>query len=234
MITLSTRFAIVLGGCLLAGMTLLGYQLGYAALEVKAHERSVLAKGLAEREVPADTAIWQLSFQVSSDSLAEVYEQIAAQDEAVFAFLAGFGLRDTTTTSPPSVWDRLANNYVDPANVALRYTGNSVHTVYTNDVDAVRQALASTLQLGNDGLLLNNANVQYLFTGLNDIKPAMIEQSTRNAREVAQKFAADSASSLGKIKSARQGQFSIHDRDSSTPHIKNVRVVSTIEYYLSD
>ena len=78
------------------------------------------------------------------------------------------------------------------------------------------------------------ARTEYLFTGLNALKPAMIEEATRNAREVADKFADDSESVLGKIKSARQGQFSISDRDSNTPHIKKVRVVSTIEYYLSD
>jgi hypothetical protein len=76
--------------------------------------------------------------------------------------------------------------------------------------------------------------IPHEFSGLNDVKPAMIEEATTNARTVAEKFAADSRSRLGKIKSAHQGQFSIEDRDSTTPHIKKVRVVSTVEYYLSD
>ena len=75
---------------------------------------------------------------------------------------------------------------------------------------------------------------QFLFNGLNNIKPAMIEEATRNAREVAEKFAHDSGSKLGKIKRASQGQFSIDDRDSNTPYIKKVRIVSTVEYYLVD
>ena len=76
--------------------------------------------------------------------------------------------------------------------------------------------------------------VQFVYDRLNDIKPQMIEEATRNARESAQKFATDSQSRLGKIRRANQGQFSIQDRDASTPHIKRVRVVSTIEYYLQD
>ena len=79
-----------------------------------------------------------------------------------------------------------------------------------------------------------NNRLEFLFTKLNDIKPKMVQTATQNAREVALKFAKDSDSKLGKIKSARQGQFSISDRDSNTPNIKKVRVVSTIEYYLSD
>jgi len=77
-------------------------------------------------------------------------------------------------------------------------------------------------------------NVQFLFTGLNDIKPRMIEEATKNARAAAEKFARDSNSKLGKIKSANQGQFTISDRDANTPYIKNIRVVSTIDYYLKD
>lgn len=76
--------------------------------------------------------------------------------------------------------------------------------------------------------------VEYHFNGLNAIKPSMIEESARNAREVALRFAEHSNSELGKIRSANQGQFSIYDRDSNTPHLKIVRVVSTVEYQLVD
>jgi hypothetical protein len=74
---------------------------------------------------------------------------------------------------------------------------------------------------------------KFLFEGLNDIKPEMIEEATKNAREVAQKFADDSGSKLGKIRTASQGYFSIDDRDSNTPSIKKVRVVTNVDYYLS-
>ena len=77
-------------------------------------------------------------------------------------------------------------------------------------------------------------NVVYEFTGLNSIKPGMIEEATKNARSAAEKFAKDSESELGKIKSAYQGQFSIEDRDANTPYIKRVRVVTTIDYSLEE
>jgi len=95
-----------------------------------------------------------------------------------------------------------------------------------------------TGELGKQGVALTGQNyqfqTQYLFTRLNEIKPGMIEQATIEARAVAEKFAEDSNSKLGKIKTAYQGQFSISSRDQNNPHIKNVRVVSTVIYYLSD
>jgi len=105
-------------------------------------------------------------------------------------------------------------------------------------VDRVRGIIGALSDLGKQGIALTGGEYQseteYLFTGLNTAKPGMIEEATRNAREVAEKFAADSKSTLGKIKNATQGQFTIEPRDKNNPHIKKVRVVSTVEYYLSD
>jgi hypothetical protein len=98
--------------------------------------------------------------------------------------------------------------------------------------------MSKIIELGKQGIAISQQDYQsrteFLFTNLNAYKPVMIEEATKNAREVAEKFAQDSHSKLGKIKKASQGQFSISDRDESTPHIKKIRVVSTIEYYLSD
>jgi hypothetical protein len=96
----------------------------------------------------------------------------------------------------------------------------------------------SLSELGKKGIVFTGSNydfqTEYIFTRLNEVKPEMIEEATRKAREVAVKFATDSQSTLGKMKRASQGQFSIYTRDNNNPHIKKVRVVSTVEYYLSD
>jgi hypothetical protein len=121
--------------------------------------------------------------------------------------------------------------------VQLRYIATQTVTVYSGKIDPVRASQKNLADLGKKGIAFSGGDfqqTQYLFTKLNDVKPAMIEEATRKAREVAEKFAADSNSKLGKIKGANQGQFSVEDRDSNTPYIKRVRVVSTVDYYLSD
>jgi hypothetical protein len=124
------------------------------------------------------------------------------------------------------------------AEIEFRYVATSTITLFSREVEAVREAMKNVIDLGRNGIALSGprygSQVQFLFTGLNDIKPDMLEQATINARAAAEKFAEDSKSTLGKIRTARQGVFSIADRDSTTPHIKKVRVVSTIVYYLSD
>ena len=111
------------------------------------------------------------------------------------------------------------------------------NTVYSSRVSLIRKAMGVLSELGKVGIAFTQGyqnQIEYLFNGLNAVKPEMIQEATANAREVAVKFAQDSNSKLGKIKRASQGQFSINSRDKNNPHIKKIRVVSTVEYYLSD
>lgn len=239
MSTPSNSFAAVLGGFIFAGLVAFALIAGNAALDVKSLERTVKVKGLAEREVPADTVIWPLSYQVASNDLNPLYESIAEKNDIIRRFLADHGLDlAETTTSGPEVVDRYAQAWGNTAEIQYRYVATSTITLYSNDVDTVREAMANVIELGRNGIALSGPQygnqVQFLFTRLNGIKPDMLEEATVNARAAAQKFAEDSESTLGKIRTARQGVFTINDRDSTTPHIKKVRIVSTIVYYLSD
>ena len=234
-----TGEAFLLGLFIFLGLAALGYLVSGTALKVKGMDRIVTVKGLAEREVPADIAIWPVGFNEAGNDLEQLYADVGNKSDIIVAFLKqqGFG-NDEITLSPPSVIDRQAQNYGNSNNIAFRYTASAVVTVYSRQVERVREAMKQVAGLGKRGIALAGQNyenrTQFLFTGLNALKPTMIEDATKNAREVAVKFAKDSNSTLGKIKTARQGKFTISDRDSSTPYIKKIRVVSTVEYYLSD
>lgn len=228
-----------LGLSIMLGLAALGYLLGNAAIEVKEYERTVTAKGLSEREYPADEVIWPISFSVAGNDLGAIYEELDQTSKRVVDFLATTGVKaEEVTLATPILTDKLAQSWGDGQGAEYRYVANRTVTVYSSQVAAVRSAMGGLLELGKQGIAFTGDQyqnqVEYLFTRLNEVKPEMIEEATRNAREVATKFAADSNSGLGKIRSASQGQFSIEPRDTNNPHIKKVRVVSTVEYYLSD
>lgn len=138
----------------------------------------------------------------------------------------------------PAVVDRLSHEYSANEKVSYRYVATQTLSLYTPSVDLVRSNLAKLSELGKQGIVLRTESyenqIEYLYTKLNALKPEMIAEATQSARASAQKFAEDSQSRLGKIKTASQGQFTIKERDKNTPHIKSVRVVSTVEYYLND
>ncbi len=222
------------------GMVVAAWLLADGLVKFKQFERSVEVKGLAEREVPADTAIWPIAFSEAESDLTRLYQSLQGKNATIIGFLQSQGFKpEEISVSAPSITDRQAQDYgsAELAN-RLRYSGKSVVTVYTRQVDTVRKAMPELAVLGEQGIALNTGDYEnrarFLFTGLNALKPAMIEEATRNARQAAEKFAKDSDSSLGKIKRASQGQFSIEDRDGSTAHIKKVRVVSTVDYFLAD
>ena len=230
--------AFVFGLLFCIGLGLLGMTLSNGLIKMKALERTVVVKGLSEREVPADLAIFPVKFIVAANDLNELVANLQKKNELVVTFLLEQGFkRDEITLSPPAITDKQAQAYGGDTG-PFRYSGSSIISVYTNDIDRVRSTQQALGELGRLGIAIMGedyrAKTSFIFRGLNDLKPEMIEEATRNAREVAEKFAADSKSLLGKIKSASQGQFSISDRDNNTPHIKRVRVVSTVTYYLSD
>lgn len=231
-------YIVIAAICLSIGIVSFGFILKGTALEVKSMERTVHVKGLAEREVIADTVIWPLQYSDVDNNLEALVSRVEQKNDAVIAFLKLHGFDDTEiTTGSQSIIDKQAREYTDN-NQKIRYLVRSNITVYSSAPDKVINALSQVHQLAKQGIAIEQGNyatkVEYLFTGLNNIKPAMVQEATEKAREVANKFAKDSNSKLGKIKTARQGQFSISDRDSNTPQIKKVRVVSSIEYYLSD
>ncbi|MFN3545473.1 MAG: SIMPL domain-containing protein [Thiobacillus sp.] len=225
---------------LAVGLVASAWVLGHFLLQFKQADRAVEVKGLAEREVQADIAIWPIAFNEADNDLARLYQTLQEKNDKIAAFLQAKGFKaEEISVSAPSITDRQAQDYGNPQLAErLRYSGKSTVTVYTRQVERVREVMAQLGELGKEGIALSadqyENRTQFLFTGLNSLKPSMIEEATKNARIAADKFAKDSASRLGKIRRANQGQFSIEDRDASTPHIKKVRVVSSVEYSLVD
>ena len=201
-------------------------------------DRIVTVKGLAEMEVPADKVIWPLMYKDLGNDMETLYTNIQSKNRTIIEFLESNGIsRDEISVSPPEIIDMEAERYINQA-IQYRYNATSVITVTSTDVDKIRKLISEQTELLRQGVAITGGdyryNILYEFTGLNNIKPDMIEDATKNAREAAEKFALDSGSKLGKIRNASQGQFTISDRDANTPYIKNVRVVTTVNYYLKN
>lgn len=220
------------------GLVFLGISIRSGIVKFKELDRIVSVKGLAEREVKADKVTWPLVYKELGNDPTAMYSILESKNKKVVAFLRSAGLQDAEiSVNPPIITDRQADNYGNEI-MNFRYKATSVITVTSNNVDMVRQLMNHRTELMKQGIAIvseeyGGNTIVYEFTKLNDIKPEMVEEATKNARLTAKKFADDSNSSLGGIRTATQGQFSIEDRDSNTPYIKRVRVVSTIEYNLN-
>ena len=221
------------------GLLLLGVFIEHGFSEFAGRDRSVNVKGLAEMEVPADKVTWPLVYKSLGNDLNALYEEIKRSNRTITEFLKEKGLTDKEISiNAPVIVDMKAERYGNNQASPYRYNVTTVITVTSNKVDLVRGLITEQGELLKRGIAITTGdyqyNIQYEYTGLNTIKPQMIEEATKNARQAAEKFAKDSESTLGKIRHANQGQFSISDRDPNTPHIKKVRVVTTIDYSLED
>ena len=224
---------------IMVGLVVLGMMIPRAVEKYRSYDRTVNVKGLCEKEVKADKVIWPVVYRVMANDIQSVYDQTDGNNAAIIAFLKSGGISDSEiTVSVPEISDKYASEY-GSNDRTFRYIAKNVITVCTSDVDEVLALMSRQSELLKKGIVTAGGNqwenpVEFKYEGLNGIKPEMIEEATRNAREAAQKFAKDSDSRLGKIRTANQGTFTIENRDSNTPYIKKVRVVTSVTYYLKN
>lgn len=199
-------------------------------------ERSVSVRGLAEREVDADLAVWNMSFSMGENSLEYMQRSILEKTEVIKKYLIKHGLEESDfTVKPAAITDNSLNSYMDQTKITYKFVAQQTILVRSGKIEAVKSAYADSLELVSAGIAVSqdyDSKVSYEFTKLNDIKPEMIAEATKNARTAAEQFAHDSNSKVGKIKKATQGLFTIEDAAVGLEDKKSVRVVNTVEYLL--
>ena len=196
-------------------------------------DRAVMVKGLSTREVEADYAVWPLSYAWSGNDLPALYERLEQVTERVKKHLLALGFEEADIRQGSiNVHDNWSDYYGNHR-PEYKYTLNTSLIVSTNKVQLVVASQGKEAELLKEGIIVKTEqwNLDYQYNGLPELKPSMIEEATQNARALAQKFADDAQCSLGSIRRASQGQFSV-ENDQYQPWIKHVRVVTTVDYFL--
>ena len=229
------RFILIAAAILALGVVIGGYLLGDGLKRARMAERSVTVRGLAERDVTADLATWTIVYTEQGTELAAVQAAIDGDTRAIGEFFRRAGFPDNALSSAGVSVNQFYDSNRGQTNVTVRRRLQ----LRTNEVMKARQAYARQFDLIRSGVALEEGSgITYSFTKLNDVKPAMIAAATKDARKGAEQFAKDSGTSVGGIKSATQGYFSIGARDGEDAGSGNdspfqkVRVVTTIDFYL--
>ena len=222
------------------GLSLLGHFVADGVRDHKSMDRHVEVKGLAEREVVADQASWVLSYSISGDDFDAVHAQVDAQGAQIRRFLARHDIPGEDVELGQTVVTDQSTNPYQPPNPGPRYHVRASVVVESDAVQSVDAAAGAVNELVRTGILLDPTQPTYRFTRLNEIKPEMLAEATRNARQAAERFAESAEQSVGPIRSARQGVFSIQAAVSSPDAYasaaqsldKRVRVVTTLDFQL--
>lgn len=235
MMALELRDKILLGSAALLAIGVMsgGYLLGDGLKRARAADRSVTVRGLAEKDVTADLATWSISYSATGFDLPSVRAEIDNNTRELKAYFASLDFKPDALTPIGAGVNQYLNNGVNNITITQRML------LRTTDIARAQRAVAQQFDLVRRGVTLQEGSgMRYSFTKLNDLKPPMVAAATKDARNAAEQFAQDSGISVGSIKSATQGYFSIDARDgeggdgsSDTPY-KKVRVVTTVDFYL--
>jgi hypothetical protein len=243
---MQTDRTIVAAVVVACGVALGGMFVGAGFARGRAADRYVEVKGVAERDVKADLALWPLRLVAAGNDLVAAQADIARNTAKVYAFFHRHGIDSAQVELQGlDVTDAFANVFGGERPPQVRYIVTQTVMVRSSDVDRIMAATAQVGELVSAGVVLSSTRTgfgptgpTFLFTKLNDLKPSMLAEAAANAREAAEQFAADSHSRLGGIRQANQGLFVIMPRDQAqgvmegTQVLKTVRVVSTVRYRL--
>ena len=222
-----------------------GWFIGHGLLEARSADRYVTVKGISERPVEADLALWTLKFTVTADELDAAREALTAQHDVILAFLERQGIPpESAEVAKVEVNDLMADPYRQ-GEIRQRFIVSQTLMVRSDEPAVIEAASQEVAELLEAGVVLAQqwgpeGGPSYLFGGLTAIKPAMIAEATANARNAAQQFATDSGAVVGAIRTANPGVVPILPRDpapnatEAAQRLKTVRVVVTIEYFLAD
>lgn len=224
--------ALVLG----CGFAMSGFFIANGLIDSRQYTRYVQVKGLAERVVKSDEAIWTVNIKLVNNDLAALYKSIDDAQGKTNKFLLTQGFKpNEISINPVTVTDNQSVSYNQNENMP-RFSADTGLTVSTTKVDQVAATAQKTGDLVQQGIVVTASNALYRYNNLNAIKPAMLEEATKSANTSAQSFANDAQTSLGAIRNATQGLFTINDAnssyDSGAAIMKKVRVVTTVEYQL--
>jgi uncharacterized protein len=218
------------------GLAIGGFFIGNGIITFKKLDRIVEVKGLAEKIVDANEARWSINFNLASDSMSDLNKRMVDTQKIIMDFLLAEGFtKEEIQKDSVGITDKVAQEY-GGGTKGPRYVARGSFVVSSNKIDKLLQASQKTDELLSKGVALTGGRISYYFTDLNAIKPKMLEEATRNAREAAQSFAVNAGAKVGDIKNASQGLFSIgspiSEWDSESSLKKKVRVVSQVIFYL--
>lgn len=230
--------SIISAALIALGIVILGWCVKSGIDNFANKDRKVSVKGLSEREVPADKVTWPILSKELGNDLPQLYSEIGVTQSKIKKFLISNGIKESEINiNAPVVIDLNADQYSNNQK-GYRYNITSIITVTSNNVKLVRSIIARQGELLKEGIAIVDGGyenpIKYEYVSFKDMKPKMMQEAIENAQKTAEQFATNSNSQLNKIVSADQGQFSIDDRDSNTPYIKKVRVVTTVTYSLKD
>lgn len=214
------------------GVALAGMFVYLGIHQMASKDRAVVVKGLSTRDVQADYVVWPMNFELRGNDISSLYSDLGKVEQTARQFFVDRGFKESEMSRGNiSIDDNWSSYY--GTRPEFHYTLRTSLIISTPDIERVIANQGCQSELLKKGVILqsNDWNTDFQYNGLSELKPEMVQEATKNARQVAMKFAEDAQCHLGSIKQANQGQFSV-ESDTYQPWIKHVRVVTTVSYFL--
>lgn len=220
-----------------------GYFIGKSLQRFGGSNNVVTVRGIGQKDIKANYGSWQIEFFVSEPTLEGAMKSFKKSNQTIKDFLHSHGFReDEISLGVPNVRFATEQNK-EVASKKVNVEG--VVYVASEEVEKMQTAFGNMAALFDRGIILNGWNQfpVYSIKNFDALRPQLLEEATKSALAVAQKFSEAAEVKLGKVKNLNQGAFSITSKEEGTEenmgasrkpssYNKVVRVVVHVTYGL--
>jgi len=205
--------ALVLGLCIFGGLYSYGKQ------SAESRNGGLTVTGSVKKSVSSDLAKWTAGFSRRADltNLKSILEQSEADVNKVKSFIKGYGITEAQVTFLPvqteAVYEQLPG-YGYTQNVIGYIVRQEVHVENTN-IDTMEKLANESKKLIDQGIVLDFQRTEYFYTKINELRPQLFADATKDAKQRAEAIASGTGVKVGDLMSARTGVIQITQPNST-------------------
>ena len=209
-------------------------------------QQTIVVTGLGETEFSSDKIVWSAAITAEAPTAAAGYLKIEESKAKVVEFLAAKGVATESVVFGFVNADKQYQPlYNENGNwMGQRFTGYELRQrfeVESTDVALIEQVSREISSLIAKGVAIEAYAPDYYYTKLDDVKMGLIETASADARQRAEKIAANAGAELMSVASARMGVFQITGANTNesfsaggsfntSSRQKKARITMRIEY----
>jgi uncharacterized protein len=217
---LALSFALVMAAFLAAG----------AIRDVRQND-VLTVKGSAKRPIRSDYVTWRVSLSSQQPTLKASYQELKTYAEKVKRYLEAQRLPNTEITLTPIVTSSVLERYPNGQETGktLAYQLRQSLQLTSNEVDRITTLSRQANELINEGIPVDLAPPEYLYTKLSSLRIEMLAEATKDAKARAEIIAKSTGNRIGVVRSADTGIFQITPRYSTEVSDSGIYDTSSLE-----
>lgn len=215
---------------LMIGIIIASVIIAWGFGNIQDNSETITVKGYAEKQIKSDYAVWSITINARTGTLAETYTKLNGYKLKIKEYLQKNGFENNTITESSLNNFTLYDYSATGVEVGVKgYQMSQNLSIISKDIEKIKTLSLSINNLLSEGIDFASNTPEYYISDIGKYKIEMLAEALRDAQARAQSIASSVGNKVGGIKSARQGIFQITAVNSNEISDWGINDVTSIE-----